>query len=65
MTTEIKKSNGKTIMILSSPFNDTREYSGKTHYYIDVVEGERKGEGAEIEADKVYEALLNLLDKEI
>lgn len=52
-------------LIISDPYVDIQRYTGQSHCCINIIEGEKSGEGAEIEENKIYDAIIKLLNKEM
>jgi hypothetical protein len=50
---------------VGDPCIDIEKYTGKSYCWIEIISGNRKGESAHIETNKVYDVLMNLFDKEI
>ena len=64
MSTVVRNKKGDQL-VLSDPYKDIERFSGKSFCYIDVIFGDKSGEGAQIEEFKIYDSIINLLSKEI
>jgi hypothetical protein len=62
MSIFIRDSRGNGIT-LSSPYKDLEKYTEKSYIFIEIISGERSGEAAQIEVDKIYNSIMKTFDK--
>jgi hypothetical protein len=64
MSILLENSEGE-ILVINGPYFDMEKLSGKSYCNIEVISGQRSGESAQIEELKIYNAIIDLLSKEI